>query len=228
MQSKDRTRVKGFIAVHIGAGYHSPINDKKNRILMRDALLAGSEHAKHTPNDPVSTLESIIRVLESSPHTNTVSHETVLYLCKGRGSNLNINGEVECDASIMSTPVESKSVFAGIALAKTMHPITTAKRLLDTNVFCGGRVKPLLVAGMDGLNKFISEEERGECITEEQKTRYKRMMKEVDNILKRKRENDATEKTEIDKLNDTVGAIYVSSSGHHVAGVSSGGTLLPY
>lgn len=63
-----------FIAVHIGAGYHSPLNDERNNQLIKDALSRGYAHFQ--TNDALSTIELVIRILEASPLTNTVTEQS--------------------------------------------------------------------------------------------------------------------------------------------------------
>ncbi|KAL7204071.1 hypothetical protein ACSBR2_017187 [Camellia fascicularis] len=62
-----------FVAVHVGAGFHAPSNEKALMSSMKRACLAAA---------------SVLR--KGDPSTNA-----------GRGSNLTEDGHVECDASIM-------------------------------------------------------------------------------------------------------------------------------
>ncbi|KAL7204050.1 hypothetical protein ACSBR2_017168 [Camellia fascicularis] len=62
-----------FVAVHVGAGFHAPSNEKALGSTMKRACLAAA---------------SVLR--KGDPSTNA-----------GRGSNLTEDGHVECDASIM-------------------------------------------------------------------------------------------------------------------------------
>ncbi|KAI8027201.1 putative threonine aspartase [Camellia lanceoleosa] len=62
-----------FVAVHVGAGFHAPSNEKALRSAMKRACLAAA---------------SVLR--KGDPSTNA-----------GRGSNLTEDGHVECDASIV-------------------------------------------------------------------------------------------------------------------------------
>ncbi|XP_030490083.2 putative threonine aspartase isoform X1 [Cannabis sativa] len=79
-----------FVAVHVGAGFHSPSNEKALRSAMKRACLAASSVLKDS-GGCVDAVSAAIQVLEDDPSTNA-----------GRGSNLNEEGSVECDASIMN------------------------------------------------------------------------------------------------------------------------------
>lgn len=86
--SKDRKRF--FVAVHVGAGYHSPSNHKPLRSAMNRACLAAATVLQHGSGLSLDAVVAAIQLLEDDPSTNA-----------GRGSNLTENGSVECDASIM-------------------------------------------------------------------------------------------------------------------------------
>ncbi|XP_057454568.1 putative threonine aspartase isoform X3 [Lotus japonicus] len=79
-----------FVAVHVGAGYHSPSNDKPLRSAMNRACLAAASVLSSGSGLCLDAVVAAIQVLEDDPSTNA-----------GRGSNLTENGGVECDASVM-------------------------------------------------------------------------------------------------------------------------------
>lgn len=79
-----------FVAVHVGAGYHSPSNEKALRSAMKRACLAAASVLRKGSGRCVDAVSVAIQVLEDDPSTNA-----------GRGSNLTEDGHVECDASIM-------------------------------------------------------------------------------------------------------------------------------
>lgn len=79
-----------FVAVHVGAGYHSPSNEKSLRSAMKRACLAAASLLRQGSGRSLDAVSAAIQVLEDDPCTNA-----------GRGSNLTEDGRVECDASIM-------------------------------------------------------------------------------------------------------------------------------
>ncbi|XP_022770385.1 putative threonine aspartase isoform X2 [Durio zibethinus] len=79
-----------FVAVHVGAGYHAPSNEKALRSAMKRACLAAASILREGPGGCVDAAAAAIQVLEDDPSTNA-----------GRGSNLTEDGSVECDASLM-------------------------------------------------------------------------------------------------------------------------------
>ncbi|XP_047057879.1 putative threonine aspartase [Lolium rigidum] len=110
MRSYPSLGLRFFVAVHVGAGFHVPANEKVCHRAMKRACLAAAAvlrefrslnpsplHAplpssSHVPGTGTSldAIAAAIRVLEDDPITNV-----------GRGSSLTESGRVECDASIM-------------------------------------------------------------------------------------------------------------------------------
>ena len=80
----------GFVAVHLGAGTYARSFFSKYEKLGKDACNAAVECLR-SGGDAVEAVTKAVCVLEDSPLTNA-----------GRGSNLNMKGRVECDASIMA------------------------------------------------------------------------------------------------------------------------------
>lgn len=79
-----------FVAVHVGAGYHSPVNEKALRSAMKTACIAAASILQTGSGGCVDAVSAAIETLENDPCTNA-----------GRGSNLTEDGNVECDASVM-------------------------------------------------------------------------------------------------------------------------------
>lgn len=79
-----------FVAVHVGAGYHAPSNEKALKSAIKRACLAAASILRQGSGRCVDAAEAAIQVLEDDPSTNA-----------GRGSNLTEDGHVECDASLM-------------------------------------------------------------------------------------------------------------------------------
>ncbi|KAJ3257038.1 hypothetical protein HK103_005022 [Boothiomyces macroporosus] len=208
-----------FIAIHAGAGYHSPKNTPKYKKLMSEVCLKSMDYLKKG-NSSLDTIKYCIGLLETNELTNAGIS----------GSNLTISGSVECDASLMTADGFASVGAVPMLSEEKIHPspIGIAHKLylnLMNGVDVAGRQPPLMLAGREahqfaeslGLT-MITKAEANSLITTGQKKRYEHHM----DILKR-----ATKiKTGRDYLQDTVGAIVVDAQGNMVTGVSSGGISL--
>src|SRR5260221_8321239 len=107
MTSQDRNTVSStfyILAAHGGAGFHPPTSDSSLKCSLREAissaLTAFSDATTASGNAPESSAldaaTAIIAALEDAPDFNA-----------GYGSNLTFDGDVECDASLMSTEEEA-------------------------------------------------------------------------------------------------------------------------
>lgn len=122
---------KGFVAVHIGAGYHSPANCELYENVCKQACQQAIALLKQRKTALDAVMAAIVS-LENSQWTNA-----------GLGSNLSLAGTVECDASIM----DGKSLYFGAvgALSGVRNPILVAESLLRTQTageMSLGRVPP--------------------------------------------------------------------------------------
>eukprot|EP00887_Chlorella_sp_A99_P001075 scaffold14.g1075.t1 len=123
-----------FVAVHAGAGYHSPAKEATYSGALADtcraaaAVLAGG-------GAPEAAVEVAIRLLEDCPACNA-----------GHGSNLSMRGLVECDASLMAGDGAFGAVGAAPGVA---NPIAAAARLAaeGRQPLSHGRVRPMMLAG---------------------------------------------------------------------------------
>ncbi|EFN89863.1 Threonine aspartase 1 [Harpegnathos saltator] len=126
---------QGFIAVHVGAGQHSASLKEKYQKLCREACKVGTESLKSGD----SALDAVVKAtvaLEDSPMTNA-----------GFGSNLTLNGTVECDASVMDG---SSLQFGAVgAVSGIKNPVLLAKRLCEQQSikFPYGRIPPSFLVG---------------------------------------------------------------------------------
>lgn len=91
-EAAERQNPRFFVAVHVGAGYHAPSNEKALRSAMKRACVAAASILRKGPGHGgcVDAVAAAIQVLEDDPSANA-----------GRGSNLTEDGNVECDASLM-------------------------------------------------------------------------------------------------------------------------------
>lgn len=133
----------------------------------------------------VDAVEAAILVMEEDPVFNA-----------GYGSQLNADGEVQNDASIMDG--ERLDCGAVAFVQGVWNPIRLARAVLQD--------KEVLLAG-DGAHRFAVEKDVPTCpkealVTEERVEEWKQKL----------------------GLTDTVGAVAIDRSGHVAAGASTGGT----
>ncbi|KAL4418886.1 hypothetical protein ABPG77_010055 [Micractinium sp. CCAP 211/92] len=123
-----------MIAVHAGAGYHSPALEAAYKRDLATACRAGVA-VLEAGGDALEAVAAAIRVLEASPHCNA-----------GDGSNLSFGGVVECDASVMA----GDGAFGAVAAAPGIqHPVEAAALLAQEGKqpLSHGRVRPMMLAG---------------------------------------------------------------------------------
>ncbi|KAI2465609.1 N-terminal nucleophile aminohydrolase [Annulohypoxylon bovei var. microspora] len=131
------------IFIHAGAGYHSTVNERIH-------LEACSEAARmsikllRSGHSAIDAVEAAIKVLEDKEITNA-----------GYGSNLAIDGTVECDATLVDHLGRSGACGA---VSNIKNPITLAKVILEaTNKPLSlRRVPPNLLIG-EGAKEFAQE-----------------------------------------------------------------------
>ncbi|KAH9979167.1 nucleophile aminohydrolase [Russula compacta] len=179
-----------IVAAHGGAGYHLPTSDsllkRSLRIAISSALtvfsrtptLRGTASSGGAPTESLAldAVTSLIAALEDAPEFNA-----------GYGSNLTFDGNVECDASLMSTTtseedgeeddndhhpssLSSQFSFGSVgAVRGVRNPVSLARRVLEgrrrrrpererDRVGLGlGRVPPLMLVG-EGAVQFAREQ----------------------------------------------------------------------
>lgn len=200
-----------FIAVHLGAGKHSISNERKLKKLIKDCCRVCMEMLDHGQS---SRQVSVIgcKILEDSVLTNA-----------GRGSQLNFDGEVECDAAIMES---SQLLGASVgAIQGVTNPIQVADHLIQdllegsTDVI--GRLKPIMLVGRGAENyakrKGVQTEQ--DLVSKQSLAYYLAWKKAYEEAL----EEDLND---IGIIQDTLGIICGDSSGIVTVSTSSGGTTL--
>ncbi|KAK4150098.1 nucleophile aminohydrolase [Chaetomidium leptoderma] len=131
------------IFIHAGAGYHSVMNEKVHLQACNDAARIGMSFLRAGATAP-EAVEAAIRCLEDKEITNA-----------GFGSNVNIDGVVECDATVVDHLGRSGACGA---VPGVKNPITLAKKILDTSSqpLSLRRVPPNILVGQ-GAKVFAEE-----------------------------------------------------------------------
>ncbi|KAI9744874.1 MAG: hypothetical protein M1818_001799 [Claussenomyces sp. TS43310] len=131
------------IFVHAGAGYHSQTNEHIHLAACNDAAKVAMRVLK-AGGTAVDAVEAAIKVLEDKEITNA-----------GYGSNLTIEGVVECDAVVVDHLGRSGGCGA---TAKIRNPINLARIILETSnrPLSLRRVPPNLLVG-EGATDFAWE-----------------------------------------------------------------------
>ncbi|KAM0131892.1 hypothetical protein ACHAP3_006634 [Botrytis cinerea] len=131
------------IFVHAGAGYHSTTNEHIHLGACNDAARAAMRILK-AGGSAVDAVEAAIKVLEDKEITNA-----------GYGSNLSIEGIVECDATVVDHLGRSGACGA---TAQIKNPVSLARLILEASSrpLSLRRVPPNLLVGQ-GATDFAWE-----------------------------------------------------------------------
>ncbi|PSR85554.1 nucleophile aminohydrolase [Coniella lustricola] len=159
------------IFIHAGAGYHSLQNESVHLAMCSKAATRGMECLR-AGRTAVEAVEAAIMVLEDNEITNA-----------GLGSNLTINGIVECDATIVDH--HGRGGACG-AVPNIKNPISLARLILDTSTeaLTLRRVPPNFLVG-EGAKSFAIEHgmptvANSKLISRNAEDRYKRWLSDLE------------------------------------------------
>ncbi|CAG9944181.1 unnamed protein product [Clonostachys rosea f. rosea IK726] len=143
LRMNQRSKCPPAIFIHAGAGFHSTQNE---RVHLKACVTAAEMGMKFLRAGATATeaVEASLRILEDQEITNA-----------GYGSNLSIDGTVECDATVVDHLGRSGACGA---VPNIRNPISLAKLILDRSnqPLSLRRVPPNVLVG-DGAKTFAEE-----------------------------------------------------------------------
>ncbi|KXN91043.1 Threonine aspartase 1 [Leucoagaricus sp. SymC.cos] len=184
-------------------------------------------------NESLALVEQAIIHLEDDPYLNA-----------GYGSNLTLDGIVECDASLcVARPLQSGDVSQNLlfgsvgAVSGIKNPILAARCVLEysENSDKLGRILPMTLVSSGAVNfvqkygKNVSLVPTEDMVSLAAERTWKKWKDRLENeTVDRDPDANTDEKDQENLVQDTVGAIAWHPQGGFAAGVSSGGILLKF
>lgn len=208
-----------FIALHLGAGYHCTRKESQYKQLCKTACKFGMKLLTEG-HDSVSVVQKVCSLLEDSELTNA-----------GYGSNLTVNGTVECDAGIMSS---SNGQFAGVGCVRNIkNPIKLAGKILIDNQVerqNHGLIAPILLAGEGAKEKALyynlNVVEEKTMISKKALTDFEKYKRILSNENEHENKKRKLEEHDESHVQDTIGVICVDVDLNMASGISSGGIVM--
>ncbi|KAJ7497469.1 asparaginase [Mycena latifolia] len=214
-------RPRTYIVVHGGAGIHSKNSEPEVKNALRLACAQALNSATSEDASALSMVENAIVSLEDSALLNA-----------GYGSNLTLDGTVECDAAIMDGRT---SDFASVgAVSGVKNPIRLASRILEHSRIPDrlGRIPPLTLVST-GAHAFANSAHvelvpPEALITPRAYAEWNTWKARFDSSVPVD-DGQTGDADGLHAVQDTVGAVaWNAASGDIASGVSSGGILLKY
>ncbi|KAI0645701.1 nucleophile aminohydrolase [Trametes meyenii] len=220
------------VAVHGGAGFHqhSSSADAEIKRVLRSACM----RTAGVLNRKVAALEAVVEAI--------VILEDEECLNAGLGSNLTMDGTVECDASIIDGSTGDFGALGAVSGVK--NPIRAANEVLqysrDPDPL--GRIPPLLLVS-SGAEEFargrgLTAQPASNMISARAREEWKKWKERLeaagttlpggDRQLSTPNVVHSQQNDGIHDRQDTVGAVVLGTNGDLAAGVSSGGLLLKH
>ncbi|KAJ6625457.1 asparaginase [Mycena sp. CBHHK59/15] len=208
-----------YVVVHGGAGIHSSNSEREVKNALRLACKHALSSATSGNASALSMVENSIASLEDSPLLNA-----------GYGSNLTLDGTVECDAAIMDGLTGHFGSVGAVSGVK--NPVRLAHRILEHSRIPDplGRIPPLTLVS-NGAHAFaalhpghvdlVAPESLVTPRAQQQWATWK------DRLVSSSPPSE--DPGSLHPFQDTVGAMaWNADSGEIASGVSSGGILLKY
>lgn len=205
-----------YIAVHGGAGYYGIATEQNVKNALKRACARALRGSSPNDSSALSIVERAIAVLEDDEYLNA-----------GYGSNLTIDGTVECDAAVMDG---LSGDFGSVgAVPGLKNPIKLASALLrhSRELDSVGRIRPMTLVA-SGACSFASSQgiqtvAPNEMISPRATQEWQKWKSRLDHS-----DDGDPRNLPQDTMQDTVGAVAWDNEGNLTAGVSSGGLLLKY
>ncbi|KAK0485791.1 nucleophile aminohydrolase [Armillaria novae-zelandiae] len=204
-----------YAVVHGGAGYHSESSESSVKRALRRACKRA-----YSSTTAIELVESAVSILEDDPCLNA-----------GFGSNLTLQGTVECDASIMDG---ARKAFGSVgATAGIKNPIRLARAVLEHSQIPDplGRIPPLTLVS-PGANSFAEHHLDKRYIVDPASLASQQAVENwkywTTNLSQATQGLEVIDRECLHDVQDTVGAIAWCGPSDIAAGVSSGGLLLKH
>lgn len=195
--------IQPIVLVHGGAG-DIPDSRVPNKL---DGVRRAAKEGYRVLQETGNVLDAIVKAVEVMEDDEAFN--------AGRGSVLNIEGEVEMEALIS----EGKNLCAGsVTLVRNIaHPITLARLVMEKT--------PHTVLGGEGVNQFVDKMGIPRVPDD-----YLITQSAIDALEEFKKHHHEPNRTEIGRKGDvgTVGCVAIDSTGHLASATSTGGITGKY